>query len=485
MKKNFLLYLSLLSITLAQAQVNDTLQRKELDALLKQQPVDSALVRGKLQKLVASNNERNWILAERYYYELGDKKTTDSLQKEQAGRFPLGYAARSNGAQAIYGAATAEEAEKLYKEWIAKFPPSRFPNVDHDHIAYDYVTSAIANRYAQQKNTDKALEYIEKLEEEFWKGNGYGGISSIFHKNGDLPHAESYAKKAMESAKLFLDATDGAGKFAAFGYPGLTNTYIDILTEEKKYDEALKCIDTLYQTQKTVDSRTNFTYAKLLILKGRNSEAFDKLDAAMKTGKATPAMDSTFQLLYVKVKGSNAGYDDYMAAIRQKVHEQTVARLQKEIFEKPAPLFTLTDVNGNKVSLAQFKGKTVVLDFWATWCGPCKRSFPAMKMAQDKYKNDPNVKFLFIHTWERDGNATASAKAYVQNNNYDFEVLMDLKDPETKENKVVLSYGVSGIPAKFVIDPKGNIRFHLTGFDGSNEAAVDELSSMIELARKG
>ncbi|HZW69890.1 MAG TPA: TlpA disulfide reductase family protein, partial [Hanamia sp.] len=105
--------------------------------------------------------------------------------------------------------------------------------------------------------------------------------------------------------------------------------------------------------------------------------------------------------------------------------------------------------------------------------------------AQNKYKNDPNVKFLFIHTWERDNNATAEAKKYVQDHHYNFEVLMDLKDPETKENKVVSSYGVTGIPAKFIIDPQGNIRYHLTGFDGSNEEAVNEISMMIENAKKG
>ena len=62
---------------------------------------------------------------------------------------------------------------------------------------------------------------------------------------------------------------------------------------------------------------------------------------------------------------------------------------------------------------------------------------------------------------------------------------MDLKDPQTKENKVVSSYKVEGIPAKFIIDKQGNIRFKLTGFDGSKEAAVDELSLMIDFAKSG
>ena len=107
-----------------------------------------------------------------------------------------------------------------------------------------------------------------------------------------------------------------------------------------------------------------------------------------------------------------------------------------------------------------------------------------MKMAVNKYKDDPNVKFLFIHTWEREDNATKDAKKYVEEQKYPFEVLMDLKDPETGVNKVVDSYKVSGIPAKFVIDKNGNIRFALSGFPGGDDAAVEEIAAMIELAQK-
>ena len=106
-------------------------------------------------------------------------------------------------------------------------------------------------------------------------------------------------------------------------------------------------------------------------------------------------------------------------------------------------------------------------------------------MAVNKYKDDSNVKFLFIHTWEKTVTPTKDAGDYIKSQNYNFEVLMDNKDPETKINKVVSDYKVNGIPSKFVIDPQGNIRFNLMGFEGSNEAAVDEISMMIDMARKG
>ena len=152
---------------------------------------------------------------------------------------------------------------------------------------------------------------------------------------------------------------------------------------------------------------------------------------------------------------------------------------------EPAPSFTLMDLDGQAVSLDELKGKVVVLDFWATWCAPCIKSFPAMQMAVDKYKDDPAVEFLFINTWELREDPTDFVQQFLEKRGFDFTVLMDKKDPVSKRNPVVESYGVNGIPAKFIIDVDGNIRHKLTGFKGGdNEAQVQELSELIESSRK-
>jgi peroxiredoxin len=104
-----------------------------------------------------------------------------------------------------------------------------------------------------------------------------------------------------------------------------------------------------------------------------------------------------------------------------------------------------------------------------------------MQLAVNKYKNNPNVKFLFIHTWEKTGgNAIEEAKKYITDNNYTFEVLMDLRNPVNKQSPVASAYKVSGIPTKIIIDPKGQIRFNTAGFSADSDKAVKELSAMIE-----
>nr|WP_276898595.1 TlpA family protein disulfide reductase [Pedobacter kyonggii] len=157
-------------------------------------------------------------------------------------------------------------------------------------------------------------------------------------------------------------------------------------------------------------------------------------------------------------------------------------KLLAEMIGLPAPDFTLKDLDGNIVSLKGLKGKVIVIDFWSTWCVPCKKSFPAMQLAVNAYKNDPFVKFLFIHTWETTKTPVEDVKNYIAKSGFNFQVPMDLKDG-TGRNAAVEAYGVSAIPAKFIIDKAGNIVFKLTGFTGTDAAALLEISERITLAK--
>jgi thiol-disulfide isomerase/thioredoxin len=150
--------------------------------------------------------------------------------------------------------------------------------------------------------------------------------------------------------------------------------------------------------------------------------------------------------------------------------------LKKSMINETSPTFTLTDLQGTKINVADLKGKVVVVDFWATWCGPCKASFPGMQKMVNKFKKNENVKFVFINTWEKGDEKEKIASEFITSNKYTFQVLMD------KDNKVVEQFKVDGIPTKFVIDKAGNIRFKSVGFDGSDDKLISELSAMIEMA---
>jgi len=130
---------------------------------------------------------------------------------------------------------------------------------------------------------------------------------------------------------------------------------------------------------------------------------------------------------------------------------------------KFAPDFSLKDINGKTVKLSDYKGKTLIIDFWATWCGPCRASFPAMKIVIDKYKSDPNVQFLFIDTRETDVNYQKIVKKFLADNHYSFHVVFDEKGDDGKMNAIFKKYVMPGIPTKYFIDKEGIIRDKMVG----------------------
>jgi peroxiredoxin len=102
-----------------------------------------------------------------------------------------------------------------------------------------------------------------------------------------------------------------------------------------------------------------------------------------------------------------------------------------------------------------------------------------MKKAVLKYEADNDIKFLFVDTWEqKDKDDTKIiVQEFLKENRYPFHVLMD------SDSKMVESFGVNAIPAKFVIDKKGNMRFKTVGFEGTDESLLDELDIILELIK--
>ncbi|MFT3824175.1 MAG: TlpA disulfide reductase family protein [Chitinophagaceae bacterium] len=443
---------------------------------------DKAELEKQLYQLLKSDQEQDWLTARRFFYQLKKNNVADSIAKAGKAAFPSGQLVRNDEVNTVYNEKDPVKKEKLYKEWVAKFPPEK---LGPDRIVYDYARNAVSRAYAEADNVPKTLEYANMVETPAWKGEGWAGPAMTLKQKGHLKEAEVLYKKARDNSYKFMTTSrkEPGADFAAIGFVGYSTSLANIYLEQKKYKEALPYIREAHDSAKEVRAGINAAYAQVLVGLHKDQQAFDIIDEAVKAGQATAEMKTLLKTLYTKVKGSDAGYDEYIASVNTILAAKIRKDLAKQIINQPAPGFTLKDVDGNTVSLADLKGKVVLLDFWATWCGPCKRSFPAMKMAVEKFKNDPNVQFVFIHTWEKEEHAIDSARSYIVKNNYPFRVAMDLKNAQGV-NEVVESYKVSVIPAKFVIDKKGNIRFRFTGFSGGEDAAVEEISAMIELAQK-
>jgi peroxiredoxin len=111
-----------------------------------------------------------------------------------------------------------------------------------------------------------------------------------------------------------------------------------------------------------------------------------------------------------------------------------------------APNFTLSTLTGEVVTLADFRGKVVMLNFWAVWCPPCVEELPAIQAVHDEYGND--VALLLVNS----GDAFADVEAFIHANRYTFNCLLD------PEDKVGDQYRVRGIPTTFFINEYGVIQ---------------------------
>jgi peroxiredoxin len=118
-----------------------------------------------------------------------------------------------------------------------------------------------------------------------------------------------------------------------------------------------------------------------------------------------------------------------------------------------APDFTLVTLDGKSVTLSDYRGKIVFLNFWATWCPPCVREMPSMENLHRAMKNHD----FAILAVSIDMKSTYHVKSFIEKRKYSFPIMHDVS------KDVARSYVVSGIPTTFIIDKKGVIEERLVG----------------------
>ena len=221
--------------------------------------------------------------------------------------------------------------------------------------------------------------------------------------------------------------------------------------ESSNYNAYMSDMDSM-STAKGVELVKSFvklnpdTYTSTYILNG------------MKSSIGIEDLEKLYALLSKKTKESENGkaIGDYIGGVKKSGIGQTVAD------------FTLNDANDQPLNFGQMKGKYVIIDFWASWCGPCKASFPHMKELYSKYKDDR----FEIYSISIDQSKSEWLKELKK------QELPWLQTLDTKKISTT-QFAVTAVPTTFMIDPQGKIILKEVGLDPSGKGPLDK--KLVEL----
>jgi len=438
--------------------------QKEVEAL--NAVTDSLVLQQKISALKAGSEEDLTVLLQYYFMKGRDPKPIVALAVE---RFPQGEMAFGQAFEKVLAEKDPKQKIKSLNLLKRKFPKQNFGNV----------YALISGDFARAGQFKEAMVYLDKTT---------GSDRSL-----------AWSQMAMINNEKLLREAESMIDKALLAKPKDKEERSTLLNLKRHFSEKRDDYKQAAEFSKQIIALNNDTshftvdhYYYLLSKSGQYQLALPGLEKAISRETENEEIKNEFRKAYQFVypeKNVQAYLDSlskrFEAKYKSKYDGEEIA---KHLVKIKAPDFKLLDTEGKEVTMEQFKGKMLVIDFWATWCMPCKAALPGMQLLVNKYKADTTVKFLFIHTKEFKGTSfekvKGEAQVYFKEHDYQMPLYFDMKAQGSNENKVADAFQVKGIPHKVIVDKNGFTRLNSVGFYGSTPELVAELSAAIEEIKK-
>ncbi len=428
---------------------------------------------------VKDPDENHLVALTRGYEILREPETATKYRGMLAAKFPKNEFVITDRFNTIRGEKDLKKQKEMLLDFLKNFPGDErgttltdvylnafgknldWPKIEKEIVSTGLEPSAMfynrnARKYLNEKEPKPDLALL---------------ISKVALDKITKEKKELNRKPANTPRSLYISGLDGTLAMVAYTR-GLAFKKLG------KKAEALEMFELSAKATRMEDPSVMAEYLDALAGSGKRADALELAKQLKSEARSNKEIDSLIEVFYKAEKGSGEGLNDLISDLDKKAEKVITAKLRKEQLDLPANDFTLLDTEGQEVTLSKLRGKVVIVDFWATWCGPCIASFPTLKKAVEKYKSDPNVVFLFVNAWETAKDKKKNAIDFMTKNGYPFRVLMDEKD------QVITDYEVSGIPTKFIIDGTGKIRFESVGFNDNEAEMLKEIDLMIEMTKK-
>jgi peroxiredoxin len=288
--------------------------------------------------------------------------------------------------------------------------------------------------------------------------------------SSDVDRGIGYAERAMDALNAAAKAIGEGGEARVSVFVGyLLRDWGWLVFRRGEVEEAERML-----VEATDRRKDPTTYLRLgLVHKSMGKRDVAKDDFAMalalSSGRDLEALDAIQEI----VTAEGGGTADVDAIVEEKRSE--IARMKKEqmaaqsrVKPEPAPDFTVVTTGGTEFALADLRGSVVVLDFWATWCGPCRRELPMVQKTHEGFQGK-NVSFLGISI-DAD---TSLVRPFLEKHK--------LTLPVAASREVGQDYGASSIPMLVVIDGEGRLRYVHTGYHPDLEQVLpEEINELLE-----
>lgn len=407
----------------------------------------------------------------------GKPDIADSLEKEYETLHPLDEFSEDAASNRVYASKSKEEFITNAEKFIQTYPSS-------------YSVMSIAESYVRLQLKEGKLA---KLTERFLRDPSLPTTPSLdlanaFLELDSLKEALRWAERAVFFAKdessvvqpKYLAPIEFAEQrkkviaeallAPAFVNKRMKNHEKSLLLYKEAAEGYADKLDLMQMTS------VYQSMVELLDALSNQQEAYALASKAISSGYMSDKLMSDHKVLFEYLRTQDLIKGDYDSEFSELKKSGMLAKQQLILSDQlsipPVP-GVLKTADGKTISPEAWRGKVVFIDFWATWCGPCIRSFPGLQKLFDKYKNNPDVIIAAVNVWERVEDRFASVKSFLDKNPYTFPIYFDLKD------EMVKGYGVTGIPSKFILDKNGIGRFMEVGLE-EEQTFIDQTSMKID-----
>lgn len=422
-----------------------------------------------------------------YLSDLKNTAKADSLENVIQKQFPKGTYLRFKAYQVFSRIPDITERNKAAEKFLAEFPYTDEVPTEQKYL-YDNIAKTKFEYFFQAKDYKSILDLIPTMR--------FASLKDAYHQNvGKALYLKTVTPEVLETIAVpmitsmeqkindmsYIQGIYWSPNQATENAKNQLNTELVIQIRMydmlKKYKEVLETFEKLPFEMRYEKAGVNDIHVRAL--EALNKPIIEVLKNAARRNTLSEGMTAKLKEAFLKQGKKETDFPAYIEQLKKENNSEEKIVL----IDIPAPAIKVQGTDGKTKQLDLNSGKIIVIDFWATWCGPCKKAFPAMQQLVTNFKEDKQIEVYFISTQENHEGYKKAAVAYLKEKGLKIDTYFDLMPKGGVTNtesfsKYAKIFKSSGIPRKVVIK-NGKIRFTSEGYSGNPGQLIDELTAVI------